>query len=165
MKTEILVLSFLPWLILFIEIFLETKKYIYLYMSIPLLSIILLSKGSSLTIVGLFLLIVYINKIKLIEKAIYSTFNLFVVISSLIYTEDSNINNNDLLNPSHEEKYNNTAPISVIYKLEIKNLVKTPFKNNLSNSFIGITLLDTFGDYFDLYWNNDASNFSKTENS
>ena len=69
MKTEILVLSFLPWLILFIEIFLETKKYIYLYMSIPLLSIILLSKGSSLPIVGLFVLIVYINKIKLIEKS------------------------------------------------------------------------------------------------
>ena len=83
------------------------------------------------------------------------------MIGSLIYTEDSNINNNDLLNPSHEEKYDNTAPFSVIYKLEIKNLVKTPFKNNLSNSFIGITLLDTFGDYFDLYWNNDASNFFK----
>lgn len=162
MKPEILVLSFLPWLILFIEIFLKTKKYIYLYISIPLLSIILLSKGSSLAIVGLFFLIVYINKIKLIEKKQFIVLSIFfIVISSLIYTEDSNINNNDLLKPSHEEKYDNIAPFSVIYKLEFKNLVNAPFKNNLSNSFLGITLLDTFGDYFDLYWNNDSSNFFK----
>ena len=26
---------------------------------------------------------------------------------------------------------------------------------------VGITLLDTFGDYFNLYWNNDSSNYSK----
>lgn len=162
MKTEILVLCFLPWLILFVEIFLKTKKYIYIYMSIPLLSITLLSKGSALANVGLFLLILYLNKIKFFEKKHLIVLSIFfIVISSLIYTEDANINNNDLLNPSHEQKYDNTAPFSVIYKLEIDKLVKTPFKYNLSNSFIGITLLDTFGDYFDLYWNNDASNFFK----
>ncbi len=162
MKTEILVLAFIPWVILFFEIFIKTKKYIYLYMSLPLISIILFSKGSSLAIIGLYLLIVYINKIKLIEnKQFVILIILFMVISSVIFIEDSNVNNRNLLNPSHDKKYDNKAPFSIIYNLEVKDLVKTPYKNNLSSSFIGITLLDTFGDYFDLYWNNDSSNFFK----
>ena len=36
-----------------------------------------------------------------------------------------------------------------------------PYKHLHNESAIHITLLDSFGDYFDLYWENDASNFYK----
>ena len=34
-------------------------------------------------------------------------------------------------------------------------------KHDHANSFIGITLLETSGDYFDLYWDNDCCNYFK----
>ena len=40
-------------------------------------------------------------------------------------------------------------------------LIKSPIKFNHSNSFISLTLLDIFGDYFDLYWNEDSNLYSK----
>ena len=40
-------------------------------------------------------------------------------------------------------------------------LLSSPIKHNHADSFIGITLLETNGDYFDLYWDNDASEFFK----
>ena len=36
-------------------------------------------------------------------------------------------------------------------------MLSSPIKHNHANSFLGITLLETTGDYFDLYWDNDAS--------
>ena len=40
-------------------------------------------------------------------------------------------------------------------------LVSNPNKHNHADSFIGITLLETTGDYFDLYWDNDSTNYFK----
>ena len=37
------------------------------------------------------------------------------------------------------------------------------FLNFDKNTIFGITTLDTFGDYFKLYWNKDASLFNKYE--
>ena len=162
MKSEILVLAFLPWIILLIEIFLKTKKSTYLFIAVPMLALVILSKGVAFGAISIFLLLIYIKKLIFINKKLLLFLTIFFIsLSSLLLIEDSNINNQNLLEPTHEDKYNNLAPISTIYKIEIKDFVNTPFKHNQSNSFIGITLLDTFGDYFDLYWNNDSSNFFK----
>ena len=40
-------------------------------------------------------------------------------------------------------------------------MVSSPIKNKHADSFIGITLLDTFGDYYDLFWDNDSSLYFK----
>ena len=53
-----------------------------------------------------------------------------------------------------EENYNFKAPYSIIYNLDLFNLVSKPEKPNHANSLIGVTLLETSGDYFDLIWNN-----------
>ena len=41
------------------------------------------------------------------------------------------------------------------------NLLTSPIKHDHANSFIGITLLETTGDYFDLYWDNDGTDYFK----
>ena len=38
-----------------------------------------------------------------------------------------------------------------------------PYLDNHSDSFIGITLLDTFNDYFHLYWNRDKSLLNRNQ--
>ena len=60
-----------------------------------------------------------------------------------------------------EENYNYKAPYSIIYKTDMYGLISSPIKHNHAESFIGITLLETSGDYFDLYWDNNASEFFK----
>ena len=40
-------------------------------------------------------------------------------------------------------------------------MVSSPIKNKHADSLIGITLLDTFGDYYDLFWDNDSSLYFK----
>jgi hypothetical protein len=60
-----------------------------------------------------------------------------------------------------EENYDYKASPSVIYNLDLYELVSNPNKHNHADSFIGITLLETTGDYFDLYWDNDSTNYFK----
>ena len=43
----------------------------------------------------------------------------------------------------------------------LKDIVSNPKSNYHADSLVGITLFDTFGDYFNLYWNLDFSNFSE----
>ena len=52
-------------------------------------------------------------------------------------------------------------PKSIIYNIDLYELVSNPNKHNHADSFIGITLLETTGDYFDLYWDNDSTNYFK----
>ena len=60
-----------------------------------------------------------------------------------------------------EENYDYKAPFSIIYKTDMYGLISSPIKHDHAESFIGITLLETSGDYFDLYWDNNASEFFK----
>ena len=41
-------------------------------------------------------------------------------------------------------------------------LFSSPIKHTHADSFIAITLLETSGDYFDLYWDNDATQYFKS---
>ena len=66
------------------------------------------------------------------------------------------------VDPQLKENYNFKAPISIIYKTDMYELLSSPIKHDHADSFIGITLLETSGDYFDLYWDNDATDFLKT---
>ena len=47
----------------------------------------------------------------------------------------------------------------MFYNINLRDLVLNPNKNFHNNSLIGITLLDTFGDYFNEYWNKDYTFF------
>ena len=63
---------------------------------------------------------------------------------------------------SLESNYDFKAPKSIIYKTNLYKLFSSPVKHTHADSFIAITLLETNGDYFDLYWDNDATQFFKS---
>ena len=157
-KPEILIFSLLPWVLFCIEKYKVQNKILYLFMAIPFLALLLSTKGSALGMVGLYLLITYykilftVNFKKLVLILLLST----TVLGSLII-QDSAINKSSILEVVHEEKYNNIASPNIIYNFDFVKIVKSPIKNNHADSFISLTLLDTFGDYFDIYWNNDSS--------
>ena len=70
----------------------------------------LTSKGSVLGMVGLFVFITYFKLIfSFKKKDVFIIFVLFISSFSLVTFEDFGSNNVSLVNPEHEEKYNNTA--------------------------------------------------------
>ena len=161
-KPEIMVFSFLPWILLCLEKFKKNSNITYLFIAIPVLAIVISSKGSAFGMIGLYLLITnisFISKLKL--KDIVFLILIFSSIVAIISVQDYKVNQANILQVEHEEKYKNNAPIKILYNFDFVKTIKSPIKNNHSSSFISLTLLDTFGDYFDIYWNNDSSLYFK----
>ena len=165
-KPEILAFALLPWIILALEKFLKSKKIKYLFFSIPLLISALTIKGNVLVIISIYLLICYFKVFIVSPKKL-----LFIVVLSsligfsLITVENNRVNGKSILDiqsgSTIEENYNFKAPPSIIYKIDMFQMLSSPIKHNHAKSFLGLTLLETNGDYFDLYWDNDASGFFK----
>jgi hypothetical protein len=84
---------------------------------------------------------------------------------SLLTFENNSANGKSILDiqsgSAIEENYDYKASPAIIYNLDLYELVSNPNKHNHADSFIGITLLETTGDYFDLYWDNDSTNYFK----
>ena len=171
MKPEIVGFAVLPWILYYLDLYKKENKSIYLFFSLPFLIIILTSKPSIAGMTLLYLLIFYGNLIKLIKPKLLIIILLVVLIALLIgYAESFLITSNYFFERSYNDNYDNIAPISIIFKVSIKEVFTNPFfdyeinlnKYNIhANSIINITLLDTFGDYFNQLFDSVDNDFSK----
>ena len=166
-KPEILAFSLFPWIIYLIEIFKKTKQKGYLFMAIPLLVLVLTTKGNILVIVCLYLLISNYKIFSLLNFSSILSLTIFLLIMfSLLTIENYVSNGRNILDiqsgASLESNYDFKAPKSIIYNTNLYKLFSSPIKHNHADSFIAITLLETNGDYFDLYWDNDATQYFKS---
>ena len=164
MKPEILTFALLPFLMIAIENYFEFNKIPDLLISVFLFSIISSSRGSIFVIVSLFLIFYYLEDIKLIKlKKFLVIFLLVILILAPILYQDYEINGYTLFSNSETRQnyslgdYDNKASLLILFNINIVDLGARPYLNNHADSFIGITLLDTFNDYFHLYWNRDKS--------
>jgi len=162
MKPEILAFAILPWLIFSLEKFKSDNKKIYLLISSLTIFFLFSSKGS---IFGMTLIILVLYL--LINIRYYKRINLaFLFFSLLIILIFSNLDNRRLgvgsiLERSPEAQYENLVDLNTLYSVDLVKLYKDPVKNYHKNSILGITLLDTYGDYFELNWKEDSSLFRK----
>jgi len=165
-KPEILAFALLPWIILFFEQYLKTKEKIYLFSSIPFIVALSSLKSSILALNSFFLFFFYFVKLYKANKK-YFFIALFIVLTllSLITLDNLKSNGVDYFNLQTASKatgeYDNTAPLSFFYKFNLYQLVAEPIKHNHAKSLFSIVLLDTMGDYFDIFWNNNNVLFSK----
>ncbi len=165
-KPEIITFALLPWIILCIEKYKNSNKVSYIYLATPLIATCVSSKGSIAAMLLVSIFIIYLKEI--ISLGLKNTFILLITLCILIipiFNEDTKSNGLNLAQlesgASSDSNYDFKAPKSFIYKLDGYQLVSNPIKNKQSDSFIGITLLDTFGDYYDIYWDNDSSLYFK----
>ena len=165
-KPEILAFAFMPWIIYFIEKYSKDKKIKNLIFCIPFLVSAITLKGNVLVIILVYLFFSYY---KLIFKMRFKNFALIILLffsaTLMVTLENNSANGKNILDlqsgASLESKYNFKAPSSIIYKADLYELLSSPIKHRHADSFIAITLLETNGDYFDLYWDNDGSNYFK----
>lgn len=168
MKPEILAFAVLPFVILFYEKYLKSKNIYDLIALATTTSVILTLKasitGMILTIFGIKLL----SDLKKIKLSKISTL-IFIIIcfASAISYENYSISNYSMFERSElsdyfdEDEYDNRVSPDVFFNINLQDLILNPENNFHADSLIGITLIDTFGDYFNEYWNKDYT-FLKT---
>ena len=163
MKPEVLVFALLPWLIFLLKQFLEEEKKLYVFAAIIPFALIITTKGTGLVISGLFILYTFfeiIKKLGLKQIIVLTLISFFVILPLLV--ENTNINNNLFLERTDvTENYKHKASIDILYKNTQGKRVSSPIGSLQTSTVLGVTLLDTFDDYFLLNWNKDVSLFKK----
>jgi hypothetical protein len=166
-KPEILAFTIFPWIIYLLEKFKKSNQKKYLVIAIPLLVMTITMKGNVLIIVCLYLLISnYRIFLSLNISSIMSLTISLVILFSVVTIENNRANDKNILDiqsgSSLESNYDFKAPKSIVYKTNLYKLFSSPIKHTHADSFIAITLLETSGDYFDLYWDNNATQYFKS---
>ena len=158
-KPEVIITALFIWILFFIKKYLIYRDSIYTFFIVVIFTLIASIKISSTLIVVLALITIFKRELLHLILNKY-----FLGLSFLLYAFVSfeNFTANGLLLFQHEAPigYQNNAPLSFIYNLNINNLLVAPVRNEHANSLVSILLLDTFDDYFRLFWMNDESVFS-----
>ena len=161
MKPEILVFALLPWFLYLLHLYLKTNKINYLFTSLFPAALILTSKGSWF---GMFLLFSFFlafniyRKIR-IKNIILLSFSLVLLVGLVSY-ENQQVNKFSILDFQITENYNNSANLDIIYKNSESKKQSINFIDFDEGSLLGVTLLDTFSDQFNFYWDKDVSMFN-----
>ena len=167
MKQEIIAFAFLPWIIYFLEKYIEKKENKYLLYIIPLFTLIINSRASIAVLICIYLSINYFSILKNIFTKDKIVILLVLIFSlSLIQYENYLITGKQIHERKYDAEYDYKSDISIFYNINPIKLFYGPDYNLSSaiihsQSLINITLLDTFGDYFDLYFDLEHSNFYK----
>jgi len=168
MKPEILAFALFPFVILFYEKYLKNKNTYDLIALATTTSVILTLKAS---ITGMILVVFGIKLLSNLKKINIRKITILIFITiclvSAISYENYSISNYSIFERSElsdyfdQDEYNNRVTPDVFFNINLQDLILNPDKNYHANSLVGITLIDTFGDYFNEYWNKDYT-FLKT---
>lgn len=163
MKPEILAFAFLPWCLFSIELFLKSNNSKYIFWSIFPNTLLLSTKSSILATVTTLYLFLFVSNLKFFKnfKFLKAVFFFLIFYSFLLYENYLSSgflifnhvpDGGPVLIPEGER-----VSLSFIYNINFSDLIQKPYRHNHANSFIGIALLDLFGDYFQWYSNNTKS--------
>ena len=162
-KPEILVFCLITWTFYLIEKASSESDIRSLYISLLPLSLILTSKATVFGMVSIALLFYFYKLLKVfgIKKLVISFLVLLIFIVGLSF-ENYSANQKLLFQYEdlNENLYNNPAELSLLYEVNFYDLFFSPFRHYHSNSLIGITLLEAYGDYYFWYFDNDKSLFA-----
>ena len=161
LKPEILVFTFLPWIVLGMDEYFYENKRKSLVLSLFPLSLLLTSKGSVTGMVIIFLLFKYLKKINKnnVKELLIIFFILLLVLLGVGY-ENYNYTDKNFFEVTTTPNYDNVAELEFIYNLNFWDFYFSPVLGSHNDSFIGITLLDTFGDYYKVNINSPDNYFS-----
>ncbi len=160
-KPEILGFTLIIWSLFYLKLFNTDKNQknlnLFLFFSIFVTT---LKVSIFLMYVILILLHIDLKKFLYDIRPYIRNVLLIILIFFSLHVENYLLNKNLIFEVSHEEKYNNVADFEFFTNFNSNEINDNPHKNFHNNSFRAITLLDTFSDYFELYWNSDHSSFN-----
>jgi len=161
-KPELLVFSLICWVIFYIDKYSNFSKSKDALIVVILLSIIMTTKISTTLMVLIFIgLVIIFDYRNLLNKKNTKYFFLLVIISASLFIENGQHNEKYLHQVTHNENYDNQAPLEFFTSINYKDLKNNPDRYFHSDSFISITLFDTFNDFFYLYWNSEYTELNQ----
>ena len=166
MKPEIIAFAFLPWIIISCEKYFNNKEQKYLILSILPLSLLMTSKPSIAGMVCLFLFIKFYNKITLsLIKESWMILLLLIILCLGLSFENYSANEVHIFDTLNEEGgyLDNTASVNFLFKINQEELYYSPEFGYHNNSLLGITFLDTFGDYYKVNLRSEDNYFTYYE--
>lgn len=166
LKPEILAFAAFGWLLYYIDLINEQKKPVYFINLIFLFSLVITSKISIALFISIILFLnAFQNNKKLLNQINLKHIILFLLIITGLLFENFKLNNQFITTIKHEEKYNNTADINFFQSFNSDEFIDNPNKYFFYNSFLGITLFDTFNDFFEFYSNSEHTLLNKDRKS
>jgi hypothetical protein len=168
MKPEILAFAFIPWVLINLETYRINKRMKHLFYAIPFLILILNSKGSITGMTLLFLLFSYGG---LIKQLSYRNFALLFISSTILFAivqyETYSFTGNTLFERPYDKEYDYKASPQDLFNINFYEAimdsnfsVKDGNSTPHSDSVINTIMLDTFGDYFNQFFNSDIQEYS-----
>ena len=165
-KPEILAFAAIGWLLYYVDLISEQKKTTYFINLILLLCFVITSKISIALLISIILIFnTFLNNKELIKQINLKHIILFSVIIISLLFENYKLNNQFITTVEHEEKYNNTASINFFRTFNSDEFIDNPNKYFFYDSFLGITLFDTFNDFFGFYSNSEHTQLNKDRKS
>ena len=166
-KPEILAFALFPWVIVFLEEYFQKRNNLYIFTAGSLSIILFSQKGSIFAMTVSVLILYYFLKFLRLKdkKNVFFILLPLIALFVLLFQENNQLNQKNIFDiesiSQRESQYDNKGSLSLLYKVNPKALIYTPYKDRHNYSAIHITLLDSFGDYFDLYWDDDSQNYFK----
>lgn len=156
LKPEILGFAILSWLIYYLSISIRQLTNYEIYKVIILFALLINTK-ISLAIIGILFIFLhmYFQKNTFIKYIKLKHIIIFVVLTIFLAVENFALNGLTINEVNHTQNYNNKASLDFFTNINVKLLKNNPDRYFHSDSFISITLFDTFNDFFQLYWNSE----------
>lgn len=149
-KSEMFAFALLPWVLVLLNKLKEKKLQSYeKFLLIALSSVLLTIKPSITIMVSLFIFFLH-------YEDVYRNKNMIFIIGTvsllLLFLNFQVVQTDFISHNTENTRWDNVAPASFFYTINIKSLILEPIFNIQSESLISILLLDTYSDYFTLFW-------------
>jgi hypothetical protein len=161
-KPEILAFACLGWLFYYLHKAGEDNNILAMLKFIILFSFVVTTKVSIAVLVIIILIFeIFQNKRSFLGriKKVHVVLLLFFVLSLLI--ENYSMNGKFITQVDHEAKYDNQASFDFMTNFNKDEFIDNPNKYFFYDSFIGITLFDSFNDLFGFYNNSEHTELNK----
>ncbi len=162
LKPEIIAFSLFGWILFHMSKYLSTNNKIDILLFFLALSVLFTSKISiSFILFVILALEMYTNHRKIFNRKNLKYILPFLILSCTLIIENRHHNGLFLNEVKHPENYNNKADLNFFSNINRKDLINNPNRYFHNESFISITLFDTFNDFFLIYWNSEYTELNK----
>ena len=163
-KPEILIFLLFIWSLYFFEKYLDTENIIWIINFSVFTALIMSTKLNAALMILIFYFLYYSKRFwKLNQKMYMYCFGITAILFLLLTYENYLINGQLFFNHEFQEEYQDRAQVNIIFNLNVNDLIYSPYGNFHNDSMLGIILLETFDDYFQLYWKSDSSLFHRNQ--
>lgn len=161
-KPEVIAFSFIGWLLLYFEQYLNNFQPKHAVKFVLIFSLLLTSKISIALMSSVFFGLLILINFKNIFKKFRKKYIFLLLLTVILLLTESYIHNGKFINEvDHDRQYDNKADLEFFTFINFEHLKNNPNRTFHSQSYVTITLFDTFNDFFLLFWNSEYTELNE----